>query len=375
MTRSLRIGRLFGIDIEIDYTWFIVFALVAIGLVPEALGRSGLPDLPVAVRLVIYLLTALLFFGSVLLHELAHSIIALRNGLKITGITLFVLGGVSKMADEPKSAGVEFRIAIAGPLTSFVLAGVFGLLSLLARSLPNGAAVAAPFGWLALMNGVLAVFNLLPGFPLDGGRVLRAGIWRMFHSLSEATRIAATFGNALGVLMIVGGIFLVITTGNLGSLWLSLIGWFLSQAAQSSYQQLILRQALTGVPVSSVMTSPVEWVPADVTLDRVVTDYVMGRNHPAFPVIDNGQVLGLLCLTDIRNIARDRWQWTTAREAVPPLSDHYTIAPRADAWDALVRMSAENCGRLLVLENQALLGIVSRTDIMRLMRTRLELGV
>jgi Zn-dependent protease/CBS domain-containing protein len=375
MTRAFRIGRVFGIDIEIDYTWFIVFALVAIGLVPGALSRSGLPDMPVAARLAVYLVTALLFFGSVLLHELSHSIVALRNGLKITGITLFLFGGVSKMAEEPKSAGVEFRIAIAGPLASLALAGVFGLLSVLARPYPAGRALSVPFNWLAVMNVVLAVFNLLPGFPLDGGRVLRAGLWRAFRNLGEATRIASTFGNALGILMIVGGIFLVVTTGQLGSLWISLIGWFLTQAAQSSYQQLILRQALTGIPVSSVMTAQVDRIPAQTTLDRVVTDYVMARNHPAFPVIDGDRVLGLLCLTDIRGIARDRWSWTTAGEAVPPLDEQYAIAPQADAWDALVRMSAESCGRLLVLENGALLGIVTRTDIMRLMRTRLELGL
>jgi predicted transcriptional regulator len=167
----------------------------------------------------------------------------------------------------------------------------------------------------------------------------------------------------------------VVTTGQLGWLWTSLVGWFLTQAAQSSYQQLILRQALTGIPVSSVMTAQVDRVPAGTTLDRVVTDYVMARNHPAFPVTDGDRVLGLLCLTDIRGIDRERWAWTTAGEAVPPLDDQYAIAPQADAWDALVRMSAESCGRLLVLQNGALLGIVTRTDIMRLMRTRLELGV
>jgi Zn-dependent protease len=375
MTRAVRIGRLFGIDIEVDYTWIIVFLLVAAGVLPTALRRFGLPELPLGIRLLLYVVTSVLFFSSVLLHEISHSLVALRYGLRIQGITLFLFGGVSKMADEPRSAGIELRIAIAGPAASLVLAGAFLLLGVAARSVPIGRVFAAPCAWLALMNTMLAVFNLLPGFPLDGGRVLRAGLWRAFDNLPEATRIATAFGQALGVLMIVGGIFLLIATGDLGWLWISLIGWFLNQAAQSSYQQLIVRQALVGVSVSSVMTPQVESIPADVTLDRVVTEYVMGRNHPAFPVMDGDQLLGLLCLGDIRGIPRERWSWTTAREAVPPLADHQTIRPGVDAWDALLRMTTESCGRFLVLEDGATVGIISRTDIVRLMRARLELRV
>jgi len=374
MTRALRIGRIFGISIEIDYTWFIIFFLVAAGLSSGWLAKY-LPNLSLGARWLIAALTTLLFFASVLLHELSHSLVAIRNGLNISGITLFLFGGVSKMTDEPKSAGAEFKIAIAGPVTSMILAVVFLIAARALKAAPGGNVFATVFMSLGYVNGMLAVFNLLPGFPLDGGRVLRAVLWKGLMSFAEATRIAATFGQGLGILMIIGGILLFFSGAGLGGLWLAFIGWFLIQAAQSSYQQLVLRQALSGVPVSTVMTEEVDWVPADTTLDRVVHEYIMGRNHPAFPVLDGDQVLGLLCLNDIRKVPREKWHWTTARDAVPHLTNQFTIAPWTDTWDALIRMTAEDCGRLLVLENGRLRGIVSRTDIMRLMRTRLELGV
>ncbi|HUU55105.1 MAG TPA: site-2 protease family protein [Armatimonadota bacterium] len=374
MTRAFRIGRVFGIDIEIDYTWFIIFFIVVIGLSTNWLAKY-LPDVSVGLRWLIAALTTILFFASVLLHELSHSVVALRSGIKISGITLFLFGGMSKMTDEPKSPGVEFRMAIAGPLMSLVLAVVFFAAAFLLRSGPGGVVFSTVFRWLGIVNGMLAAFNLLPGFPLDGGRVLRAGLWYWKASLGDATRIASSFGQGIGLMMIVGGIFMFFTAGRFDFLWLAFIGWFLMQAAQQSYRQLVLRQALSGVPVSSVMTQDLDVVPADITLDQVVQDFIMARNHPAFPVQDGDELLGLLCLNDIRSVPREQWHSMTARQATPPLSEQNTIAPSSDAWDALIRMSSEDCGRLVVIEDGRLRGIVSRTDIMRLMHHRLELGI
>ncbi|MFB3881475.1 MAG: site-2 protease family protein [Armatimonadota bacterium] len=371
MTKELRIGRIFGIEIAIDYTWFIIFFIVAAGLSTGWLARY-MPGVPLGLRWIVAGLAAILFFASVLLHELSHSIIALRNGMKVSGITLFLFGGVSKLSDEPKSAGVELKMAIAGPLTSVALALVFLALAFLLKPVP---VLSGVFRWLGIVNGFLAAFNLVPGFPLDGGRVLRAGIWQWTANLGEATRIAAGFGQGVGILMIVGGILSYFLGGGFGGLWLAFIGWFLMQAAQSSYQQMMLRQALTGVSVTHVMTPSVDSVPPDLTLDQVVHDYIMARNHPAFPVVEDGRLLGLLCVTEVRAIPRQQWPVTTARQAAAPLSDHNTISPSADAWEALVRMSQENCGRLLVVENGMVRGIISRTDIMRLMRSRLQLGL
>ncbi len=373
MTKSFRIGRIFGIDIELDYTWFIVFFLVAV-LLSTDLFADRLPGLPLGVRWLVATFTTVLFFASVLIHELAHSLVAKRQGLGISGITLFIFGGVSKMTDEPKSAGAEFKIAIAGPLMSGVLAMFFLFLAFALRPFPGGQVFGTVFSWLGFMNGILAVFNLLPGFPLDGGRVLRAGLWQSLADLTEATRIAATFGQVLGILMIVGGIFFFLLTMNAIWLWIALIGWFLTQMAQSSYQQVVLRQALSGVPVTGAMTREIQSVPADITLDQVVYDYVMRYNHPAFPVLDNGQLLGLLCLADIRGVPRQQWASVIARQVVLPVSEANTITPHTDAWNALARMTTENCGRLLVVEAGELLGIISRTDIMRLMHMRMQLG-
>lgn len=373
MTRSFCIGRVLGIDIEIDYTWFIVFLLVAVALSTDWSARY-LPHLSFAARWLIGIVTALLFFASVLLHELAHSVVARQSGLGISGITLFLFGGVSKMSDEPRSPGVELRVALAGPLTSLALAALFLGLSFLLKLAPAGAAFSRVFGWLGLMNGMLAVFNMLPGFPLDGGRVLRAGIWGATRNLMDATRIAAAFGQGLGFLMIVGGVAMALT-GGISGLWLAVIGWFLLQAAQSSYQQLLLRQALAGVPVSSVMTREVQWVPADLPLDQVVHDHVMVYNHPAFPVMEGTRLLGLLSLGDIRHVPRERWPYVQAREVVPALTPEQSILPQADVWEALLKMTGGNAGRLLVTRGGAVEGILSRTDIMRLMRRRMELGV
>jgi Zn-dependent protease/CBS domain-containing protein len=373
MTRAFRIGRILGLDIELDYTWFIVFFIVAAAIFTNVLGRY-LPGLPIGLRAVAALTTAALFFASVLLHELSHSLVALHSGLRISGITLFLFGGVSKMTDEPRSPAVEFRMAIAGPAMSVVLAVIFLALGRILRFVPGGDLFGAVFSWLGWMNGALAIFNLLPGFPLDGGRVLRAAIWASTRNLLQATRIASTVGQGLGFLMIAVGVLRAIG-GDFSGVWMALIGWFLVQAAQSSYQQLLLRQALVGVPVSSVMTQQVEWVPAQATLDQVVHDHVMRHNHPAFPVLDGSRLLGLLSLGEIRNVPRERWPWVTAAEVVPPLSQAQVVAPDTDVWDTLLRMTTSNLGRLLVMEGGLLRGIISRTDIMHLIRRRMELGM
>jgi len=374
MTRAFRIGRISGIDIEVDWTWFIVFFILALAL-SRGLLADRLPDLSLGARWLLALVTTLLFFGSVLAHELAHSLVAVRNGLGITGITLFIFGGVSKLTDEPKSPGVELKVAIAGPATSLGLSVVFLLLAQILKVAPGSSVPVTVFWYLGWANGFLAIFNLLPGFPLDGGRVVRAGLWGGLMNLTEATRVASGLGQGLGVLMIAAGILLFVGALPWNGLMLAFMGWFLIQAAQASYQQLVVRQALSVVPVSSIMTRGVQSVPAGTTLDQVMHEYVMGYNHPAFPVMEGERVVGLLCLADIRGIPRERWGEATAEEAAPALSEQHTIAPGASAWEALVRMTSGDCGRLLVLENGRLLGIISRTDIMRAMRIRFELGV
>ena len=371
MTRSFRIARIYGINIEIDYTWFIVFFLLA-----YLLSRSNgpltrdLPHLAMGARWLLAALTTLLFFASVLFHELSHSIVALRNGLGITGITLFIFGGVSKMSEEPRSPGVELKMAVAGPAASFVLAVAFYLLALVSP----GQVLGTVCLWLAFVNAMLGAFNLLPGFPLDGGRVLRAALWSWLNSLGEATRIASAFGQGLGTLMIVLGVFLFAADRGINGLWLAFIGWFLIQAAQSSYQQVVVRQLLAGVRVGDIMTGEVDGVPAEATLEEVIHEHVMTRSHPAYPVFDGDRLLGLISLQDIRHVPREQRYHVTAGEVVPPLSEAQTIAPEVGVWEALGKMVTGNQGRLLVLDNGHMVGIISRSDILRVMRTRMELG-
>ncbi len=376
MTRAFRVGRIFGIEIEIDWTWFIIFAIIAFAL-SGGLLRDRLPGLIPPARWLLALVTSLLFFASVLVHELAHSLVAKRCGLGITGITLFIFGGVSKMSDEPRSPKMELKIAIAGPATSVALALMFlGLAHLFGSPFATRHPIGVISGYLAAVNGMLAVFNLMPGLPLDGGRVLRAALWGALMNLREATRIASYLGQALGMGMIFFGMLLFfLMRGGLSGIWLAFIGWFLVQGAQASYQQLRLRQALSAVPVSQAMTPEVIAIPADATLDQVVHHYVMTYNHPAFPVVDDGTVLGILCLGDIRQVPREQWPYTLARQVTPPLTPEHTVSPMDNAWEALTKIAATSCGRLLVMADGRLLGILSRTDIMRAMQMRLELGM
>ena len=377
MTRSFRIGRIYGIDIELDYTWFIVFAL----LVSLLAGGSGpfsahTAHLPTSLRLLLAVFAAFLFFGSVLLHELSHSLVALRSGMTITGITLFIFGGVSKMADEPRSPGVEFRMAIAGR-ASFVLAALFYLLALAVGS-GGGRSLPEVFLWLAVVNGMLGAFNLLPGFPLDGGRVLRAGLWHWLHNLPEATRIAAGFGQGLGTLLIVLGLleFMLGGEARWNGVWLAFIGWFVIQAAQSSYQQILARHVLAGITVADIMTRHVDVVPAACTLDEVIHDHVMVHSHPAYPVFDGDRLLGLISLSDLREVPREAPRHDAGERGrlTPHRSSDRLPRHRRLGGPGQDDVRAARAG-LLVLEEGRLVGIISRTDVMHVMRRRMELGV
>jgi CBS domain-containing protein len=267
-------------------------------------------------------------------------------------------------------------MAIAGPGASFVLAAVFYLLALAVGS-GGGRSLTEVFLWLAVVNGMLGAFNLLPGFPLDGGRVLRAGLWHWLHNLPEATRIAAGFGQGLGTLLIVLGLLEFMLGGGArwNGVWLAFIGWFVIQAAQSSYQQILARHVLAGISVADIMTRQVDVVPAACTLDEVIHDHVMVHSHPAYPVFDGDRLLGLISLNDLRNVPRERRSTMRASEVVSPLTEAQTVAPTTGVWEALGKMMSGSQGRLLVLEEGRLVGIVSRTDVMHVMRRRMELGV
>lgn len=376
MTGSIRLGRVFGLEIEIHYSWFIIFGLVALSLALYVFPQE-FPDLPAYQGWALGLSVTLVFFASLLLHEMAHSLVARANGLEISGITLFLFGGVSRMTDEPSSAGVELKVAAAGPATSIGLAAIFWALQVLAQDIAPLPLLLA-LRWLAIINLALAVFNLVPGFPLDGGRLLRAAIWHFTGNLRRASHIASLFGQGFGYLLIAWGLFRIFFTRDgldLGGIWVVFIGWFLIDAARSGYQQVILRRALSGVPVRSIMSTDPAVVPSHISLQEAADDYFLRRHYAAFPVVEDGGVKGIVSLSEVREVPREEWASTPVGQIARPIGPDDMLSPTDDSWHALARMATKGVGRLLVMEGPTLVGIVSRTDLMRHLRARLELDV
>lgn len=374
MSRTIRLGRIMGIMIELDYTWFIVFALVALTL--SVWYFPGVfPNMPAWLSWVLGLSAAVLFFASVLIHELMHSVVAQRHGMQISSISLFVFGGVSRITGEPPTPGVELKMAAAGPFASLVLAVFFYALVVWSRALGLGQAFTALVAWLAIMNGALTVFNLVPGFPLDGGRLLRAIIWRATGNQLRATRIAAGIGQGFGYLLMGVGVLSVLLGGLLSGVWWLFIGWFLVQAAANSYQQTLLQRALAGVSVDRLMSREVTAVPATMNLAELVDDYFLTRSQTAYPVVDDGgNLAGMVTTADVRSIPRQDWVATPVSRVVQPLSEDNTVTPETDGWDALLKMATGNRGRLLVTSNHHLVGMVSQSHILDVLRHRMDLG-
>lgn len=366
--KGFQVIRLFGIPITVSYTWFIIFALVA-----WTLAEGYFPAVVSGGSSASYWLmgsvSSLLLFVSVLLHELSHSLVAIRSGLPIRGITLHVFGGVAQLTGEPASPGAEFRIAIAGPICSILLAGAFQGLYVLSEEMGLSVAVGATLSWLALINLVLAAFNLVPGFPLDGGRLLRSILWRTKGNLRWATKVAARAGKMFAyVLMGLG--FLQLLQGELiGGMWFIFIGFFLRQAAETGYQQLLLRQTLETLTVADVMTRDVITVPPDLPLDRFVDQYLWSHRVASFPVVRDDRVLGVVGLNRVREIPRQQWPDRRVGEAMQPLDDDLKTTPETDLFEAFTKMTDNNLGRLVVLDPLArLVGYLSLRDVAHILR-------
>lgn len=372
---SFRIGKLFGIDIEINYTWFIIFGLVTAALA-FAYFPTVYPGLSVGVSVVMGIITSFLFFASVLLHELMHSVVAMRNGMHIQKITLFIFGGVSQLTDEPQTPGIEFRMAIAGPGTSFVLGIAFGVIALGFISINASPAFFGPFVWLGIINVLLAVFNLIPGFPLDGGRVLRSILWASFKNIERATRVASLFGQGFAYFLIVTGLVFIFS-GLLDGLWLILVGWFLNNAAQGSYQQLILRESLKGVNVNQLMKKDVQAMPSQTKLKEAVSDYFLRSNKSTYPVVETptGELVGIVRINDVQSIPQQEWEQREVKQVSKPLPAEKQVNPDEDAMGALLKMTQAKTDNLLVVDKKHLQGKVNRKDIMRLIKIKSRLKV
>ena len=370
MPGGFKLLRIAGIRIQIDFSWFIIFFLLlwslSAGYFPHAFPRE-----PEAVYWGAGLAATLLFFASVLIHELAHSLVAIRHGLRIPSITLFIFGGVSQLSEEAKDPASELKIAIAGPLSSIVLAGAFyGLKLLLSyaglfRSHPIFGAV---LGYLALINGALAVFNLIPGFPLDGGRALRAVYWKKKGSFSKATKLASDIGKTVAVILIIAGGLEVLAGVLIGGLWLVFIGIFLRSVAQSGYQDVILRAFLNSNHVADIMVHDVVKVSPDMPLDRLARDFFLHYGYKGFPVFDDGTPVGLVSLADIRGIPENVLPAKTVQEVMTPLNDDIVISPETPLSQAFARMRQD--GRLLVMAGGRFLGLITKTGLMRFLEIK-----
>ncbi|MFC2036661.1 M50 family metallopeptidase [Chloroflexota bacterium] len=373
MKSSLRLGRILGIPIGINYTWFIVFALVTLSLA-TGYFPSRYSDWSLTAYAGVGLLTSLLFFASVLIHELGHSVVAIAWGIPVKSITLFIFGGVANIGREPERPLAEFLIAIAGPISSLLLALGFALVGL-AGQLLDFTPLAGLGLYLASINLWLALFNMIPGFPLDGGRVFRSIVWAWSGDMNRATRWAAKTGRAIALLMIVGGGIMALT-GNFGSgIWLAFIGWFLDNAASQSAQQAWLREALHGYTAGDFASSGCQTVDSNMPLDWVVRDYVLPDGQNCFVVTDDQQPEGVATLNQIRQVPRQRWGWTPVHQIMTPLSSLKPVLAGETAYSALQRMVAEGQSLLPVVDGNRFLGLVRQDSLLRFAQTKSSLRV
>lgn len=382
MRSGLRIARLFGINIYLDWSWLLIFFLVTWSL-GSGFARFN-PGWGAGMVWGVAIIAALLFFASVLAHEMAHALAAKAQNIPVRNITLFLFGGVASIQQEPRSPRAEFIMTIVGPLTSVGLGVLFLLLgSGLVRLSPDVAmdpgAIFAQIGptavvllWLGQINILLGVFNMVPAFPLDGGRVLRSIIWAVTNDFRRATRLATWAGQAFAWLLIFTGIAMIFGVqvpffgvGIIGGLWLIFIGWFLSNAASRSYQQVVVQDILDGVPAERLMRADVPTAPPAITVDELIQQYVMGTDERAFPIMEDEQLVGLVTLEDIRRVAKDERATTLVREIMTPAAELASVKPQDDATEALNKLMQRDVRQLPVIREGKLVGMVRRRDIMR----------
>ncbi len=366
--RGLTIARVAGIQIRIDWTWAIIFLLVTASL---ALGYYPLvlPGFTAPLYWALGVVSSLLLFVAVVVHELAHSLVARSQGLPVESITLFVFGGVSRIEQEPRTAPNEFRMAVVGPLSSLVIGGILygGYLLLLPARTPGTVVVQ----YLGIINLALGAFNLIPGFPLDGGRVLRALIWGATGNLRRATRIATWVGQGFAFLLIFAGIALLFAGAFLTGIYLAFIGWFLNNAAVTTYRETLVRLALEGVPVSQLMATKVDTLPPDLTIRRVIDEHILAGRQHAYPVQRDGELVGLICLHDIRNVPLDRRETETVAEAMTPYERLSTIRPDEDLAKGVNELGRGQYEQLPVVDRpHHLAGLLRRQDVIRYLQTQ-----
>ncbi len=366
--KHIPLGKILGIPVGLDYTWFLIFALLTWTLATNYFPHEFKDWSPVHYW-IIGAVTAVMLFVSVLLHELGHSIIAMQYKIKVRRITLFIFGGIAEIDGEPPKASAEFWIAIAGPIVSFSLAGIFYILKFIFGSLQSAFAI---FEYLAFINLALAVFNLIPGFPLDGGRVFRAIVWGFTHNLKRATTISATVGRFFAFFFIFLGAMNILA-GHVGTgIWIAFIGWFLESAASSQLHQQVLKDHLKGHTAFEAMSRDFAIIPHDTSIQEVMDNHILGIGRRSLIVKENDKFIGLLTLHRIKNIPADKWETTQVTEAMIPDLETKTVSPDYPLWEALIKMDKDGVNQLPLMEDGEIIGILNRESILTYMRSMHE---
>jgi Zn-dependent protease len=368
--QTIPLGRIFNIPIGLDYSWFLIFILLTWSLA-SSYYPAEFRNWSTVQYWAVGAITAILLFASVLLHELGHSLIALRYKIPVRSITLFIFGGVAQIAAEPPSASAEFWIAIAGPVVSFTLA------ALLTLAQPFSAGFSPLFAlvkYMAYLNGTLGLFNLIPGFPLDGGRVFRAIVWGLTHSLHRATIVAATVGRIIAYGFILVGVWQMFSGNFVGGLWIAFIGWFLETAASSQVHQQALHELLGGQTVAQAMDHDFSIVPAGTTLQELADRYILGEGKRFFIVESAGRAVGMVTLKKIKDISREDWPHTTADQVMTSVDSLHLLQPDTQLWEAIQAMDLDDVGQEPVISHGEIQGVLSREDIRRFVRTLRELN-
>jgi Zn-dependent protease/predicted transcriptional regulator len=374
MKAQIKLGRIFGVEIGLHYSWFIIALLITFSLAGQF--QENNPGWSDGLRWGVSIVTAVLFFAAIVVHELSHAIVAKLRGLPVRSITLFALGGVAQIEKEAADAKTEFWMGIIGPITSFVI-GVVCLAITVAlgwtppefpqRPLP------AMLMWLGVINIGLAIFNMIPGFPLDGGRVLRGIVWWITGNAVRATRIAARVGQVIAFVMILYGLLQFFRGAGLNGLWMAFIGWFLLSASRESYAQMVISEGLRGLRVGDVMSRDFPVVDAHSNLQTFAEEHLTRTGRRFFVVTLNGQPEGIITPNEISTVPRNRWPYTTVADVMRPLDATRTVNPNTPVTEALEVMAGQDLNQLLVMNEKGLAGLISRSHILQLIQTRAEL--
>ncbi|HAE43592.1 MAG TPA: hypothetical protein DCG34_11860 [Clostridiales bacterium] len=372
MKGSFVIGKIKGIEIEINLSWLIIFGLITFMMATNFFPQNY-PDISPIIGWVLGSIMAILMLLSILLHELSHSIVSINQGIEVKKITLFIFGGIAQLDKEPDNPIQELKIALAGPAMSLLLFLIFTFIYNFLGYLGVESYLIAPLIYVSSVNLIIVLFNMVPAFPLDGGRVLRALIWHFQGSLQKATKVTSSMGNIFGYLLIFLGLYIVFNGNVLNGIWFVFIGWFIKQLSESSYQNTIMTDLFTKIKVSTFMSKNVISVGAHLSIEALVENYFYKYKYTSFPVIETDRVIGIVTVENIKTLNRDEWDRTIVRNIITPINNDLIVYPEDNVSSAIKKIFQNGIGRVLVMDGETLTGIVSRTDILNYIRIHSQL--